>query len=154
MNNSNLTVREYAHDTNDDRKAMILRLSVLSIPLKEGIGDYALKFIYEPHDEERTHIKLGAFIGENIVGTLNLAPQGNGSLLLRQFAVDAKLQGKGIGIQLIKYAHALALERGYSRIELHSRMNAVGFYKKAGYTSTGKIFNYPSITLEEMIIEL
>jgi len=152
MDNTELELRVYDYDTDDYKKALILRYNILS--LSKGVDSSGLKFIYGAHDDERDHIKCGAFIGDAIVGTLNLAKQNDGSLLLRQFAVESKLQGMGIGIKLIKFAHEKAAELGYKKIYLHSRMNVLGFYSKAGYVMTGKLFVYPKITLAEMYAEI
>ena len=152
MESTELVLRVYDYDSTDYKKALILRHHVLS--LSNGVGDSGMALIYDEHPTEREHIKCGAFIGDAIVGTLNFEIQKDGTLLLRQFAVDSKIQGKGIGMKLIKFAHEQAKARGYSKIYLHSRMNVIGFYKKAGYVMTGKLFVYPKITLAEMYAEI
>ena len=147
-----LVYREYAHGSDDYRKALILRVAVLG--LAHGIDDFLSNMVFAPAEEERNYFFLGAFEADTIVATLNLIPQADGSLLLRQFAVHGSCQGLGIGRKLVEFAHAFAREKGYRRIVLHSRLPAVGFYEKVGYRLTGQRFVYPEITLDEMIAEL
>lgn len=147
-----LIYREYAHGSGDYRKALILRVSVLG--LAHGIDDFLRDMVFSPAEEERNYYFLGAFEQDTLVATLNLIPQEDGSLLLRQFAVHNSCQGKGVGRQLVAFAHSFAREKGFRKIVLHSRLNAVGFYEKCGYRLTGRRFVYPEITLDEMIAEL
>ena len=147
-----LEYREYAHGSADYRKALILRVCVLG--LAHGIDDFLGNMVFSPAEEEQDYFFLGAFEADTIVATLNLIPQKDGSLLLRQFAVHGSCQGLGIGKKLVEYAHEFARGKGYRRIVLHSRLPAVGFYEKAGYRLTGQRFVYPEITLDEMIADL
>ena len=147
-----LEYREYAHDSMDYRKALILRVCVLG--LAHGIDDFLGNMVFSPAAEEKDYFFLGAFEADTIVATLNLLPQADGSLLLRQFAVHGSCQGLGIGRKLIEFAHDFARKKGYQRIFLHSRLPAVKFYEKVGYRLTGQRFVYPEITLDEMIADL
>lgn len=146
-----LTFRPYSHGSSDYQKALILRYCILS--LDKSIPDSALEFVYGPHTEEKEEFLLGAFDGSDLLGTLNLQKQGD-QLLLRQFAVHNKLQGTGIGRKLLEYAHEFARSQGYHRIELHARMDVIGFYQKGGYILTEKRYGYPVITLAQMYIDL
>jgi ribosomal protein S18 acetylase RimI-like enzyme len=89
-----------------------------------------------------------------VLGTLNLKPEGEGTVLLRSLAVDSKCQGTGVGKKLVLFAHEVARERGFRRIVLHSRLNVIGFYQKLGYTLTGNRIETPKITLAEMELNL
>jgi len=144
--------RVYEFDSDEYRRGLLLRAEILRIT--EGIADYYVNLVFGLHDGEKDHIFVGAFRGKNLIGTVSLAPQENGSLMLRQFAVDTKLQGQGIGRKLIDTAHEAARERGFRHIELHARQNVVGFYEKAGYAPNGKVHSSPSLTTVEMEREL
>lgn len=148
----NLVIRRYEHGSNDDKKGYLLRHDILN--LAPGVGDAALEFVFGCHDKEANQVKLGAFLEDCMVGTVNLVPQSDGTVLLRQFAVTTKLQGMGIGKKLLEYAHMTAKTLGYKRITLDARQNVVKFYAKAGYMLTGKQLVYPEIVLEEMYIDL
>lgn len=147
-----LVIRRYEHGSDDDRKGYLLRHDILN--LAPGVGDAAVQFVFGCHDKEADQIKLGAFSEDCMVGTVNLAPQPDGTVLLRQFAVTTKLQGMGIGKKLLAYAHTTAKELGYTRVMLDARQNVAEFYAKAGYIRTGKKLVYPEIVLEQMYIDL
>ena len=55
-------------------------------------------------------------------------------------AVHAKCQGKGIGESIMLFAEKLALDKGYTKIIMHARDSALGFYEKMGYSITGDMF--------------
>jgi len=129
--NDDIIFRQYEYNSHDFKKALILRYDILDLP--GGAGDYGVKFIYGPHDEEENHILLGAFIDDKIVGTLNLQPVDDTTLLLRQFAVDRGMQGTGIGSKLMALAHETARKHGYTKITMHARRTAYKFYAKHGY---------------------
>ena len=148
----NLVIRCYQHGSTDDRKGYILRHDVLS--LSPSVGDRTLEFIFGSHDDEVDQIKLGAFLEDGIVGTLCLVPKADGTAMIQQFAVTAKLQGMGIGKKLLDYAHATAKELGYKRIILNARQKVEGFYAKAGYIATGKKFGSPTFVLVQMYYDL
>lgn len=63
-----------------------------------------------------------------IVGTASLKED----IILSVF-VDAELQGKGIGSELMKHAEELARKKGYKKVKLPSSITSVEFYKKLGY---------------------
>lgn len=61
-------------------------------------------------------------------------------LQLRQMAVYDEWQGKGIGRMLVLALEAYAAQNGYTRILLHARKVARGFYAGMGYTDYGDEF--------------
>ena len=145
------TFREYAHGSSDYQKALILRYCILARDC--SIPDSAVEFVYGLHEDEKNQFLLGAFDGSQLLATLNLQEK-DGALLLRQFAVHEKQQGTGLGMKLLRFAHAFARKRGYKRIVLHARMNVIGFYEKGGYVLTDKRYIYPDLTLAHMYIDL
>lgn len=147
-----LVLRPYEHGSDDDKKGYILRNQILSHSI--GVDDRVLRSVFGIHDSEANQTKLGAFIGDSMVGTLCLAPQEEGTVRIKQFAVTQKLQGKGIGRKLLAYAHATAKALGYRQIELSARQDVVGFYAKAGYTAKGELFGSPMNVLQLMYIDL
>ena len=66
-------------------------------------------------------------------------------------AVLNDLQGKGIGKALMQFAENLARDRGYKKITMHARQNALGFYEKMGYKKVGKEFQ--EITIPHFVME-
>ncbi len=144
--------RQYNYASQEHKKARILRYCILR--LCNGISDECVQDVYGDNSNEKNHILLGAFDGELLIGTVNLAPSGENSLLLNALAIHDSRQGNGIGAQLVRYAHRVAKDRGYRSIRLMARSHAVEFYKKLGYIPTGTVENYPQVTLIEMTVDL
>jgi len=115
--------------------------------LREPLG---LVFTKEQLDAECSDIHLVAIIGGKIVGCLVLTPTGNGSVQMRQVAVDPTMQGSGIGRELVVQSEAVALNHGYQEMMLHARDTAVGFYLKLGYEIRGEPFVEVAIPHREM----
>jgi ribosomal protein S18 acetylase RimI-like enzyme len=75
-----------------------------------------------------------------MLGCCMLVEEDSQTVRLRQMAVLNALQGKGIGKALMLFAENLARDRGFRKIIMHARKNAVGFYEKMGYSSIGDEF--------------
>jgi ribosomal protein S18 acetylase RimI-like enzyme len=86
-----------------------------------------------------------------MLGCCMLVEEAPQMVRLRQMAVINDLQGKGIGRALMQFAENLARDRGYKRITMHARKNAVGFYEKMGYKRIGKEFE--EITIAHYVME-
>lgn len=73
---------------------------------------------------------------------------------LRQMAVKAGLQGKGIGRVLMQFSENIARDRGNKKMIMHARKTAAGFYEKLGYKIAGKEFtelNIPHYNMEKQL---
>jgi predicted GNAT family N-acyltransferase len=73
---------------------------------------------------------------------------------LRQMAVDATEQGKGVGMALVNAADLYAVNFGKSKVILHARETAVPFYEKLGYEVTGEPFTevgIPHFKMEKLL---
>lgn len=75
-----------------------------------------------------------------VYGTVVLRPVAGQVAKLRQMAVDPATRGQGIGRGLVRFAEAVARERGITRIELHARVMARPFYEGLGYEAYGPEF--------------
>ncbi len=80
-----------------------------------------------------------------------LVEDGPQTVRLRQMAVINDLQGKGVGRALMQFAENLARDRGYRKITMHARKNAIGFYEKMGYKAIGEEFE--EITIPHVVME-
>ena len=123
------------HNSPEYHSMVELRRHVLRRPL--GID-------FENGELEREHedILLGCFDDERLEGCCLLTKAGaDGELRLRQMAVISGLQGKGIGKVLMRFAENIARDKGYKKIVMHARDNAVGFYEKLGYVKEGESFD-------------
>lgn len=78
----------------------------------------------------------------------------NDEVQLRQMAVYDQWQGKGVGKLLVQYAEEFAKNKGYSKVMLHARKVAVGFYVGMGYVQYGDMFEevgIPHFMMEKMV---
>jgi GNAT superfamily N-acetyltransferase len=128
-----IVCREYPFDSADYQEAVRLREAVLRAPL--GLAWTARDF----EAEERSY-HLGAFQGARLVSTLILRPRENGEVQMRQVAVAADVQARGIGTALVRYAEQFAADRGFRTITAHARQAALDFYHRLGYSVSGEPF--------------
>jgi predicted GNAT family N-acyltransferase len=103
--------------------------------------------------KEVNDIHIGLFRNEELVGTLILTP-GNGYVKMRQVAVAETARGLNAGTQMVQFSEQVAREKGFPRIELNARKEAVRFYLKNGYTTVGDEFMEIGIPHYKMIKEL
>ena len=95
--------------------------------------------------EDETDILIGCFENDKIMGCCMLKKIDRHTMRLRQMAVNSGLQGKGVGRALVGFAENIALDFGYTRMMLHARNSALGFYKKLGYIVVGDPFTEVSL---------
>lgn len=108
-----------------------LRRKVLREPLGMGYSDEELL-----KDRETVYF---AYIEEGEVrGVVGMEGPVGHVVRLKQMAVDAALQGKGIGRKLVAALEAYAKERGATEIILDARWDARDFYNKLGYSEYGE----------------
>ena len=121
-----------------------LRRAVLRIPL-------GLDFTQDQLDAEASDHHLVAMEGPRILGCLILADRGEGTVQMRQVAVEPDRQGSGIGAALVVESERKARELGFTRMILHARDVAVPFYEKLGYGRDGEPFVEVSIPHQGMV---
>ena len=73
---------------------------------------------------------------------------------MKQVAVIPDLQRQGIGKAMVLFSEDFAQKRGYRRMTMHARENAVEFYEKYGYTKIGERFAQVTLPHWEMVKEL
>ncbi len=102
---------------------------------------YPAQKLYEMElDEDNNGIHFGAFTDEALVGIISLFQQGT-SFQFRKLAVLPDLQKMGIGNSLLNQVEEYAQSEAGSKIWCNARVSAIGFYLKAGYAHTGKLFS-------------
>jgi len=144
----NLVCCQYAFDSADYQAALSLRTRILRDPL-------GLKFDPEELKLESNAYHFGVFADDKIVGTLMLVEtDDNETLRMRQVAVEANLQGGGVGSMLVKYVEGFARREGFTCIRLHARDTAIPFYLSLGYEKVGDIFFEVTIPHQEMVKNL
>jgi len=102
-------------------------------------------------EKEKSNLLMGAYEDDQMLGCCMLVEEEPGTVRLRQMAVLNDLQGKGIGKALMQFAENLARDRGYKKITMHARKNALGFYEKMGYRKVGQEFE--EITIPHYVME-
>jgi predicted GNAT family N-acyltransferase len=116
--------------------------------LRKPLGVY---FTKEELEREKDYLLIGAFEDDKMLACCMLVEENSKTVRLRQMAVLNDLQGKGIGKALMIFAENLARDRGYKKITMHARKNAVGFYEKMGYVKVGHEFQ--EITIPHYLME-
>ncbi|MHB8963506.1 MAG: GNAT family N-acetyltransferase [Saccharofermentanales bacterium] len=110
-----------------------LRDTILRRPLGMSIRQDDLS-------QEMDHYHVGCFVGGQLIGVLVLTPQGDGSIKMRQVAVDQAFQRQGAGTAMVEFAEQLASSKGYRNMVLNARREAVPFYLRLGYEINGDEF--------------
>ncbi len=111
-------------------KTLRLREEILRVPL-------GLKLTPQELEKDIHDLHLGAFRDDRLLACLILSRLGEARMKMRQVAVAATSQGKGVGRLLVVESEKITWQEGFSEIELSARETALGFYKKLGYAVEG-----------------
>lgn len=128
-----MALKQIEHGSDEYRQMVSLRNEILRKPL-------GLSFNPDELDQEKDDVLIGAFEDGKILGCCMLTRINNTTCRLRQMAVDARLQRKGVGHALMNFAENLARDYGFKTLMMHARKTAVGFYEKQGYRVSGDEF--------------
>ncbi len=126
------------HDSKEYKQMVDLRRQVLRKPL-------GLEFSDEDLEKEKNDLLIAAYEDDQMLGCCLLTQTEPYTVRLRQMAVKAGLQGKGIGRVLMQFAENIARDRGNRKITMHARKTAAGFYEKLGYNIEGEEFTEVTI---------
>ena len=132
------------HGTPEYQQMLKLRDDILRKPL-------GLSFAPEELEKEKDNLLIAAYEDDQMLGCCMLVEDNPGTIRLRQMAVINDLQGKGIGRALMQFAENLSRDRGYRKITMHARKNAIGFYEKMGYRKKGEEFE--EVTIPHYVME-
>ena len=105
-------------------------------------------------EKEKHNLHVAAYEDDQMIGCCMLVEENPEMVRLRQMAVLNTVQGKGIGRSLMQFAENIARDRGYKKITMHARKNALGFYEKMGYKKVGDEFTEITIPHYSMEKEL
>ena len=93
----------------------------------------ALQDEFDEHDgNESKYIVL--LDDEYPVATCRFYELDNSTVLVGRVVVLPEYRGQHLGSRVIKEAEKWIKELGYNQIRIHSRVEAVGFYEKLGYS--------------------
>jgi predicted GNAT family N-acyltransferase len=132
------------HGSPEYQQIIRLRNDILRKPLGMNLDTTEL-------EKEKNNLHIAAYEDDQMLGCCMLVEEDPQTVRLRQMAVINDLQGKGIGRALMQFAENLARDRGYRRITMHARKNALGFYEKMGYRKIGDEFE--EITIPHFVME-
>lgn len=135
------------HNSKEYKQMVELRRQILRKPL-------GLDFTEEDLDKEKEDLLIAAYEDDEMLGCCILTETNPRTVRLRQMAVKAGLQGKGIGRVLMQFAENIARDRGYKKLCMHSRKTSAGFYERLGYTITGEEFTevtIPHYNMEKLL---
>lgn len=139
-----MPIKQIDHGTKEYQQMVELRNEILRKPL-------GLTFDKKELEREIHDILIAAFEEDKMLGCCLLTKVDNHCVRLRQMAVQNNLQGKGIGATMMNYAENVARDAGYSKMIMHARKTAIGFYEKLGFKTSGKEFE--EITIPHFIME-
>jgi len=117
-----MPLREIDYGTKEYQQMLDLRYQILRKPL-------GLDFTEAELDRGKKDILLGCFDDDELQGCCMISNKGNGVAKLRQMAVRNGLQGTGIGRMLLIFAETVARDKGFTKLIMHARKSAVGFYQ-------------------------
>ena len=102
---------------------------------------YPAQKLYEMElGEDQRGIHFGAFTDDKLVGIISLF-QTDKSFQFRKLAVSSEYQKRGIGNALLRRVEEFAASEGGTLIWCNARVSAIGFYLRAGYVHTDKLFS-------------
>ncbi len=116
--------------------------------LRKPLG---LDFTDDDLEKEKEDVLIGVFEDDKLEGCCLLTTIEDKTFRLRQMAVTAGLQGKGIGRVLLVFAENVARDMGYKKMTMHARTSALGFYEKLGYKTSGDEFF--EVTIPHYVME-
>lgn len=126
------------HNSKEYEQMVELRKQILRTPL-------GLDFSKEDLEREKDDILIAAYEDDHMLGCCLLTQIDANTVRLRQMAVKAGLQGKGIGRVLMQFAENIARDRGNKKLIMHARKSAAGFYERLGYKICGDEFTEVTI---------
>lgn len=142
-----MALKQIDFGSDEYHKMVKLRNDILRKPL-------GLSLTPEELAMEKNDILIAAYEEDQMLGCCVLSPVDTNTVRLRQMAVLGNLQGKGIGASIMSFVENLARDKGYSKIYMHARDTAIGFYEKFGYKVKGEEFeevNIPHHIMEKKI---
>ena len=130
---SNMKLEIISYRSADYRSMCSLRDEILRKPI-------GLRLTEEECLRDAKELLLVAKEQDKVIACCILSPVDDNTVQLRQMAVDARLQGQGVGSLLLAFAEQTARAQGFSTMMMHARKTAVHFYQKQHYEPQGEEF--------------
>lgn len=142
LSRPSITFKIIEHDSPEYKIALHLSEGILRKPL-------GLTFSQEELEKEKGYIQVAGFIGDELIATVALVPEGE-LFRMRRVVVRDDLQKQGIASAMMKFCEDYALENGFKEIYCHAREIAVPFYLKNTYIPEGDYFEEQTIPHQKM----
>ena len=97
----------------------------------------------DKYDDRAYH--LVAVCNDRVIGSARLRELSEEVGSIAYVAVLPEFQNQGIGTQLIKELIETGRKKNLKRLRLMTRISALGFYKRLGFSETGEPFVYLDI---------
>jgi GNAT superfamily N-acetyltransferase len=91
-------------------------------------------------EEDNNGLHFAAFKDNVIVAVVSLFAWDD-NYQFRKFAVDDSVQKMGIGMQVLDHITDFAKINGAKKLWCNARLSAIGFYLKANFIQTGRLFS-------------
>jgi predicted GNAT family N-acyltransferase len=130
---SGITISHINSSSPKYRQVWDLREEILRKPLGMSLKN-------EDLSKDHTDTIFIAELNDEVIACLMLHRIDEETLQLRQMAVSDEWQGKGVGRLLVIAAEQYSKSEEFTKIILHARKVAVGFYKRLEYHISGEEF--------------
>ncbi len=132
-----MTFKEIAYKSEDWEKAVRLREKILREPLGSRFTEAEL-------EEEKNHIQIAGFLGDELLATAVLVPEAN-KMKMQRVVVASAFQNRQMGSKMMQFCEKVALDKNAESIFCHARDTAVNFYVKNHYEREGDYFDEDGI---------
>lgn len=140
-----MTLKQIEFQSVEYSKSLLLRNEVLRKPLGLDISD-------DDISDEVYQVHFVAIEKDEVVGTVSLVSHYQIELgKLRQMATAEDVRGKGYGKQLVSVLEEYCAQNQMTKVVLHARHYAVGFYEKLGYEITSDVFQ--EVGIDHFVME-
>ena len=113
-------------------------VSLRDLVLRKPLG---LEFSIDDLSSEYDSIHLGCYSDQReLLACLVLKPISDKEVKMRQVAVFPNMQKQGIGTFLVESSELISKSKGYSKLVLNARLEAVPFYERHGYNVEGDLY--------------
>lgn len=143
ISDSEIEIRLVANEA-ELSQMFYVRWLVLRKPLGMALGT-------EQDRYEGNSFQLVAVFGDRIIGAARLRKESENLGIISFVAVLPEFRDRGIGTKLMEKLIEKAQQENLQVVKLKSRIRAINFYKKLGFSEQGEFFDYltiPHITME------
>ncbi|WP_353431698.1 GNAT family N-acetyltransferase [Polynucleobacter sp. MWH-UH23A] len=95
-----------------------------------------------------------AYSENNCIGTARLHTHSDGSGQIGRMAILSSFRNKGLGRQIMRVLIEAAQSKGVFSLILHAQVNAIPFYEKLGFITSGPIYDEAGIPHRNMMMVL